>query len=77
MPAEKQSTAWKSYPIYHGRFDPCPPIGHKWYATPPHLYLGVQPANLEQFSYQEALKKGTLWKVLYDPYQNPSLKGKR
>ena len=32
--------------------------------------MGFQPPNLEQFSPQEALKAGTLWKALYDPYFN-------
>ena len=43
----------------------------KTYSTPPHLYLGFQPPNLEQFSPMEALRAGTLWKVLYDPYFSP------
>ena len=32
--------------------------------------MGFQPPNLEQFSPQEALRAGTLWKALYDPYFN-------
>jgi spore coat protein JA len=43
----------------------------KTYSTPPHLYLGFQPPNLEQFSPMEALKAGTLWKVFNDPYFSP------
>ncbi|MFB9988547.1 spore coat associated protein CotJA [Bacillus benzoevorans] len=43
----------------------------KSFSTPPHLYLGFQPSNLEQFSPQEALRAGTLWKVFYDPYYSP------
>ena len=30
-----------------------------------------QPYHLEQFSPMEALRKGTLWKDLYDFYDNP------
>ncbi|PLS17142.1 spore coat protein CotJA [Bacillus sp. M6-12] len=60
--------AWKPY---HSRFDPCPPIGVKFYRTPPNLYMFFQPPNLEQFSPQEALMRGTLWKPLYDYYENP------
>jgi spore coat protein JA len=63
------------YP-YIGPFDPCPPIQAKSYSTPPHLYLGFQPPNLEQFSPQEALRAGTLWKVFNDPYFSPYEKAK-
>jgi spore coat protein JA len=66
-----QFTPVKSWNVFHGPNDPCPPIGTKYYSTPPHLYLGFQPPGLEQFSYKEALKKGTLWKVFYDFYENP------
>lgn len=64
-------TPMKAYSVYHSPKDPCPPIGTKYYSTPPHLYLGFQPENLEQFPYREALKKGTLWPVFYDFYDNP------
>ncbi|WP_129726990.1 MULTISPECIES: spore coat associated protein CotJA [Bacillaceae] len=64
-------TRMKSYTPFHSAFDPCPPIGQKYYSTPPHLYLGFQPPNLEQFPPKEALKKGTLWPILYDYYENP------
>ena len=30
----------KSYVPYHSPQDPCPPIGKKYYSTPPNLYLG-------------------------------------
>ncbi|WP_347550848.1 spore coat associated protein CotJA [Pseudalkalibacillus hwajinpoensis] len=60
----------KYYEPYVSPFDPCPPIRVKSYSTPPNLYLGFQPPGLEQFSAQEALYKGTLWKALYDPYQS-------
>ncbi|GAA3322723.1 spore coat associated protein CotJA [Ectobacillus funiculus] len=58
-------TRMKSYTPFHSAFDPCPPIGQKkYYSTPPHLYLGFQPPNLEQFPPKEALKKkGTLWPI--------------
>lgn len=64
-------TQMKSYIPYHSAYDPCPPIGQKYYSTPPNLYLGFQPPNLKQFPPKEALKKGTLWPILYDYYENP------
>jgi len=64
-------TPIKSYQPFHGPFDPCPPIGYKFYRTPPNLYMNFQPPNLEQFPPYEALMKGTLWKPLYDFYENP------
>jgi spore coat protein JA len=33
--------------------------------------MNYQPVHLEQFSPMEALRKGTLWKDLYDYYENP------
>nr|WP_273130251.1 spore coat associated protein CotJA [Bacillus weihaiensis] len=66
----------KTYQPFYSRFDPCPPIGVKYYSTPPQLYMGFQPPGLQQFSPKEALKKGTLWAALYDPYKNP-YEGKR
>lgn len=62
---------YKSYYPYVSPFDPCKPITRKVYSTPPNLYLGFQPPNLEQYSPKEALQKGTLWKVFYDPYYSP------
>jgi spore coat protein JA len=62
---------YKVYYPYVSPFDPCPPITKKVYSTPPNLYMGFQPANLEQFSPQEALRTGTLWKAFYDPYYSP------
>lgn len=62
---------YKTYKPYISPYDPCPPIRVKTYSTPPNLYLGFQPANLPQFSPEEALKCGTLWKVFYDPYYSP------
>jgi len=61
----------KTWHPYISPFDPCPPMTVKTYSTPPHLYMGFQPPNLEQFSPMEALRAGTLWKVLYDPYFGP------
>lgn len=61
----------KSYTPFHSRFDPCRPIGKKYYSTPPNLFLGFQPQNLPQYSPKEALFKGTLWPVFYDYYDNP------
>ncbi|MBB6444729.1 spore coat protein JA [Bacillus benzoevorans] len=65
------NTRYKIYHPYISPFDPCPPMQVKSFSTPPHLYLGFQPSNLEQFSPQEALRAGTLWKVFYDPYYSP------
>ncbi|MED4311516.1 spore coat associated protein CotJA [Heyndrickxia coagulans] len=62
---------YKTYHPFIGPFDPCPPITEKVYSTPPNLYLGFQPPNLPQFSPQEALRRGTLWRPLYDPYYSP------
>ncbi|MED3626500.1 spore coat-associated protein CotJA [Bacillus subtilis] len=64
-------TPVKSYTPFHSRFDPCPPIGKKYYRTPTNLYMTFQPEHMEQFSPMEALRKGTLWKDLYDFYENP------
>lgn len=61
----------KAYMPFHSQFDPCKPIGAKFYSTPPHLYMGFQPPNLQQYSRHEALKKGTLWPVFWDFYDNP------
>jgi spore coat protein JA len=61
---------YKTYQPYSIPFDPCPPINIKTYSTPPNLYMGYQPPNLPQFTPGEALRAGTLWKPLYDPYYN-------
>lgn len=61
----------KTYAPYVGPYDPCPPIRVKSYDTPPELYLGFQPPGLEQFPPREALRRGTLWRALYSPYENP------
>lgn len=64
-------TLQKQYSPYLSPFDPCKPIRVKTYSTPPNLYIGFQPPNLPQFSPQEALRTGTLWKAFYDPYYSP------
>ncbi|WCK55750.1 spore coat associated protein CotJA [Aneurinibacillus sp. Ricciae_BoGa-3] len=61
----------KKYRVFHGPFDPCPPMLKKTYETPPALYLGYQPFSLPQFTPQEALAHGTLWPALYAPYDSP------
>ncbi|EJS47953.1 hypothetical protein IC9_04589 [Bacillus toyonensis] len=66
----------RSFVPYHSPQDPCPPIGKKYYSTPPKLFLGFQPPNLPQFTPKEALQKGTLWPVFYDYYENPYKKGR-
>ncbi|WP_077737085.1 spore coat associated protein CotJA [Bacillus sonorensis] len=72
MKHSKESfTKVKSYVPFRGSFDPCPPLGKRYYRTPPNLYLGFQPRGLPQFSPMEALKRGTLWPVFYDHYENP------
>lgn len=64
-------TLRKQYYPYVSPFDPCPPLTCKTYVTPPNLYVGFQPPNLPQFPPKEALFKGTLWPIFYDPYFNP------
>lgn len=75
MNSQQPFQAVRSYIPPRSPFDPCPPIGRKFYSTPPHLFLGVQPPDLPQFSPAEALRKGTLWKVFADYYENPYRKG--
>jgi spore coat protein JA len=65
------NTHHKSYNPYVSPFDPCVPMTVKTYCVPPHLYIAYQPSNLPQFTPGEALKAGTIWKPLYDPYFNP------
>jgi spore coat protein JA len=66
-----QFTSIKAYQPFHSPFDPCRPIGVKYYWTPPQLYIGFQPPNLQQFSPKEALYRGTLWPAFYEYYENP------
>lgn len=72
---EVHFTPMKAYSPYHSPYDPCPPLKIKYYSTPPQLYMHFQPPNLEQFPPHEALMRGTLWKPLYDYYDNPYKKG--
>lgn len=50
--------------------DPSQPRQNKP-TSPPNLSIPFQPPNLSQFNPREALRTGTLWKPLYDPYFNP------
>ncbi|WP_160721398.1 spore coat associated protein CotJA [Bacillus sp. USDA818B3_A] len=70
------NTHIKTYHPYASPFDPCIPILEKAYSTPPNLYMGFQPPNLEQFTPLEALRAGTLWKAFYDPWFSPLEPGK-
>ncbi|MCH1624778.1 spore coat associated protein CotJA [Fredinandcohnia quinoae] len=70
-------TLRKQWYPFVGPFDPCKPITCKSYSTPPQLYINFQPPNLPQFSPKEALCKGTLWPIFYDPWYNPYEKAKR
>lgn len=63
------SGQYRVYEPFIGPFDPCPPIKVKYYNTPPQLFLGFQPENLQQFTPYEALAKGTLWPALFSPYE--------
>ena len=77
--SEQQRVAFtpvKTYKPFHSQFDPCPPIGVKYYSTPPQLYMGFQQPGLQQFSRHEALMRGTLWPAFYDYYANPYEKKK-
>jgi spore coat protein JA len=64
-------TLRKNYYPYVSPFDPCRPISVKTYVTPPNLYIHFQPPNLQQFTPKEALFRGTLWPIFYDPYFGP------
>ena len=67
-----QIRTWKPFV---GPFDPCPPQLVKTYLVPPNLFIGFQDPNLPQFSPQEALFKGTLWPILYSPYESGLMYG--
>lgn len=58
----------RSYKPFVGPFDPCPPMLCKTYVVPPNQYVVFQPADLPQYSLQEALRLGTLWPAFYSPY---------
>ncbi|KGP93161.1 CotJA [Pontibacillus chungwhensis BH030062] len=64
-------TQVKYYQPYNSPNDPCPPVRVKSYQTPPQLYIGFQPPNLQQFSPKQALYCGTLWPAFYSPYPDP------
>jgi spore coat protein JA len=66
----------KVYYPYISSFDPCPPHRVKAYMTPPELYMNFQPTGLPQYSPYEALRAGTLWPVLFSPYQSKMLEGR-
>jgi spore coat protein JA len=67
----------KVYHPYISPFDPCPPAREKAYITPPELYMNYQPPGLPQFSPYEALRHGTLWPVLFSPYESKMLEGRK
>ncbi|MGO4182021.1 spore coat associated protein CotJA [Paenibacillus sp. TAF43_2] len=56
------------YKPFISPLDPCPPIKVKSFSMPPQLFITFQPPNLPQFSPHEALRYGTLWPMLYSPY---------
>lgn len=56
------------YKPFISPLDPCPTIKVKSFSTPPQLFITFQPPNLPQFSPHEALRYGTLWPMLYSPY---------
>ncbi|MGM7682675.1 spore coat associated protein CotJA [Cytobacillus sp. Hm23] len=62
----------KSYHPYISPHDPCNPIYEKYFVTPPNLYITFQPNRLPQYTAKEALRKGTLWPIFYDPYYGPN-----
>lgn len=53
---------------YISPFDPCHPIRVKHFVVPPNLFITFQPEGLPQFSLPEALRCGTLWPALFNPY---------
>lgn len=60
---------------YVSPFDPCHPICVKKYVVPPNQYIPFQPPHLPQFSPEEALRRGTLWPILYSPYRKSGVDG--
>jgi spore coat protein JA len=66
----------RAYQPYHSPYDPCPPIGLKYYVLPPNQFIPFQPYGLPQYKPREALYRGTLWPALYSYYQNPYEKGR-
>lgn len=59
----------RKVPRFVGPFDPCPPMRYDTYMVPPNHFITFQPPNLPQFSPREALYRGTLWPLLYSPYE--------
>jgi spore coat protein JA len=64
-PFVHQERVW--YP-YVSPLDPCKPMCKKKYVVPSNQFLGFQPPNLPQYPPREALKRGTLWPILFSPY---------
>jgi len=71
-PIVHQERYWQPYV---SPFDPCRPIRVKKYVVPPNQYIPFQPPCLPQFSPKEALRRGTLWPLLYSPYRKTHFDG--
>lgn len=61
----------KIYRPYLGPFDSYRPIKSKTYSHPPYLYMEDRPPNLSPLTPGKALRPGTLWRPIYDPYYHP------
>lgn len=59
----------RKVPRYVSPFDPCKSLPFETYVVPPNQFIVFQPPNLPQFSPREALRRGTLWPMLYSPYE--------
>jgi glutamate decarboxylase len=69
-----------SYKTNHSHSSPSDPYPFKKikpFSIPFHLNVGYQQPHLLQYSPGEALRAGTLWKPLYNPYFNPHETEKR
>lgn len=66
------NSGFRYYEPFIGPFDPCPPIRVKSYNVPPQLFITFQPPDLPQYTPHEALRRGTLWPSLCDPYPQQS-----
>ena len=66
---EAAKDPYRYYEPFIGPYDPCPPIPVKRYVVPINQYLNFQPPGLPQFAPAEALKRGTLWPLLFSPYE--------
>ncbi|BCU82604.1 hypothetical protein JIR001_23870 [Polycladomyces abyssicola] len=71
-PFVQQERYWQPYV---SPFDPCHPIRVKKYVVPPNQYIPFQPPNLPQFPPEMALRRGTLWPLLYSPYRKTRFDG--